>query len=144
MTDPKRLDAADIGAAVITNGLCRLARRHLCHQRGRLSVCPNRVDRHPASRFSVPMLYDDNVHDYYNYKCDLFGPIIRFSVKSPVCNNRHNNAKARAAFASSVRAYRHSEAGEPKMVDFRDPERSLLMAGEQRKRDNPPFAGRHN
>jgi len=36
---------------------------------------------------------------------------------------------------------RHSEDGEAKMVVFRDPERSVLMAHEHRKREKPPFAG---
>jgi len=30
------------------------------------------------------------------------------------------------------------------MVDFRDPERSVLMAREHRKREKLPFAGRQN
>src|SRR3546814_20265454 len=38
-----------------------------------------------------------------------------------------------AALAPTPRPYRHSEAGEPKMVVFRDPERSVLKVREHRK-----------
>jgi hypothetical protein len=41
-------------------------------------------------------------------------------------------------------ADRHSGDGEPKMVDFRDPARSVLLAREHWKREKPPFAGRQN
>src|SRR3546814_17802238 len=40
-----------------------------------------------------------------------------------------------------IRTDRHSEDGESKMVVFRDPERSVLVAREHRRRGKPPFAG---
>ncbi|MBL8651720.1 MAG: hypothetical protein JNL35_15115 [Sphingopyxis sp.] len=43
---------------------------------------------------------------------------------------------------STIRADRHSEDDVPKMVVFRDPERSVLKVCEHRKRGKPPFAGR--
>jgi len=43
-----------------------------------------------------------------------------------------------------ARANRHLEDGEAKMVAFCDPERSVLMVREQRKREKMPFAGRRS
>ncbi|WP_229742765.1 hypothetical protein, partial [Sphingobium fuliginis] len=40
------------------------------------------------------------------------------------------------------RANRHSDDDEPKMMVFRDPERSLLEVGEHRKHGKVSFAGR--
>jgi hypothetical protein len=37
---------------------------------------------------------------------------------------------------------RHSDDGEPKMVDLRDPARSVHKVREHRKRAKTPFAGR--
>ena len=63
--------------------------------------------------------------------CLILGPY-RFNTTS----DRTNSPQARAD--------RHSEDGEPNMVAFRDPERSVLTAREQRKREKPPFAGRQS
>jgi hypothetical protein len=43
---------------------------------------------------------------------------------------------------SQTRANRHSDDGVTKMVVFRDPERSVLIVREHRKRGEAPFAGR--
>src|SRR3546814_7776610 len=42
----------------------------------------------------------------------------------------------RSVKAAIPRVYRHSEDGEPKMVIFSDPARSLLQVGEHRKYGN--------
>ncbi|WP_171009973.1 MULTISPECIES: hypothetical protein [Sphingobium] len=44
--------------------------------------------------------------------------------------------------AAGAKANRHSDDDEPKMVVFRDPERSLLKVGEHRKHGKASFAGR--
>jgi hypothetical protein len=44
--------------------------------------------------------------------------------------------------AACPRADRHSEDDVPKMVDFRDPARSVLTAREHRKHGKTLFAGR--
>ena len=43
---------------------------------------------------------------------------------------------------TTARADRHSEDAVPKMVDFRDPARSVMTAHKHRKRGMTPFAGR--
>src|SRR3546814_11148328 len=52
--------------------------------------------------------------------------------------------RAKRSAGESFRTDRHLEDGEPKMVVFREPERSVLMAREHRKCEKSPFAGRQN